>query len=239
MSRNADGMKYRGHRPARASGFTLIEMMAVLVLLAIMLAVAVPAFMVMGKGSRFDAATSELRATLIMARQWAITHRHPTYVVFASRPTKFSGLDTAEKEYVHTMLRGYSVLSDADGYLREWSFLPPGLAFVHPSLGSFSDVDATHSIFTDQGSVIQDNYVKKPFPLSGSDERNLAFIGFNPDGTTMSGKRKEVHISEAVLAVDESDGSWDIVYPDEENTPLYGVEVTPLTGGVRVKDYQL
>ncbi len=56
-------------------GLTLIELLMVMVIMAIMLSIAVPAFNSMGRGADLRGAVSGVRAMLAQSRQWAITHR--------------------------------------------------------------------------------------------------------------------------------------------------------------------
>ena len=62
-------------RCAAASGVTLIELLMVMVIMAIVMAVSVPAFNSMGKGSDLRGAVTAVRNTISQSRQWAITHR--------------------------------------------------------------------------------------------------------------------------------------------------------------------
>jgi len=56
-------------------GFTLVELLLVIVLMAIIIAISAPAFIGMGRGAGMRGSVSGVRSTLSLLRQWAITHR--------------------------------------------------------------------------------------------------------------------------------------------------------------------
>jgi prepilin-type N-terminal cleavage/methylation domain-containing protein len=62
---------WRGSRRA----MTLVELLMVMVVMAILLSIAVPAINSIGRGSNLRGAVSDVRNTIAQARQWAITHR--------------------------------------------------------------------------------------------------------------------------------------------------------------------
>ncbi|MBU4498309.1 MAG: prepilin-type N-terminal cleavage/methylation domain-containing protein [Verrucomicrobia bacterium] len=68
----------RGRTMNQEHGVTLIELMMVMVIMAIVLSISVPAFNSIGRGSDMRGAVSGVRSTLAQSRQWAITHREQT-----------------------------------------------------------------------------------------------------------------------------------------------------------------
>src|ERR1035438_4660881 len=67
---------------SRRDGFTLIEMLTVIVIIAVILGIGVPAFTNLMKSGGLSGASREVANTLGLARQYAITHRTTTRVVF-------------------------------------------------------------------------------------------------------------------------------------------------------------
>jgi len=68
-------------KPARAQGFSLVELMLILVVLAVLAAVAAPS---LGKlsSSRENVAATRLRSALIHAQLWAMSSGNATWVDF-------------------------------------------------------------------------------------------------------------------------------------------------------------
>ncbi len=69
-------------RKPRKAGFTLIEMLTVIVIIVIVLSIGVPAFTSLMKSGGLSGASREIANSLGLARQYAITHRTVTRVVF-------------------------------------------------------------------------------------------------------------------------------------------------------------
>lgn len=64
------------------SGITLLELLVVIVIMAIVITISMPAFTSIGRGMGLRNAVTEVSSTLSLARQWAITKREE--VTFAS-----------------------------------------------------------------------------------------------------------------------------------------------------------
>ena len=107
------------------AGFTLIELLVVIAIMGILIAVTLPSFTGMGRGSKMNAALLQVRTTLSLARQWAITHREETCVVFPE------WANDTNKAY-----RAFAVYgSGTAGYLSPWNYLPDGVVFPTPGSG--------------------------------------------------------------------------------------------------------
>src|ERR1017187_9967383 len=79
----------------RNAGFTLIEMLTVIVIIAIVLGIGVPAFLNLMKSGGLSGASREVANSLGLARQYAITHRTVTRVVFPYSLTTGAGTNLA------------------------------------------------------------------------------------------------------------------------------------------------
>lgn len=219
------------------SGFTLIELLAVVAIIGLAFGIAVAALPGMTRGSALRGSTAELRATMKLARQWAVGHREVTYVVFASGGSgMYSG--SAEKSLAgERAYRGYAVVGEKSGMVSDWKFLKVGIYFL-PSRAK-ENSSPQHS--TDGKNPFQGSLTLEiPFPESwDSDTVTLPAIGFKPDGGLATGATpKEVYISEGFVTA--SVGKGDISESDlqfKPDAPVTGFEVLGLTGALRIRSY--
>lgn len=172
-------------RPYRSQGFTLIELLVVMGIMALMIGLAIPAIQGMTKSSGMQSATMQMRSTLTFARQWAITHRDTTYVLFST--------DDATGG---PRLRGYNIYSVKEtNWLREWMTLPAGLVFEDGGVNSTNNVLASWPTKNNEITVPVNSKVMRGFR-------------FRPDGSTMGLEdiytRPTVYLSEAAFAEDGS-----------------------------------
>ena len=221
----------------KIKGFTLVELLAVIAIIGIALVIAVPHIIGMTRGSGMNASVTELKSVLSLTRQWAITHREKTYVVFADGG-HFSG---SRKNRGDMAYHAYSVWGDrSQEYIREWSYLKTGVYFL-PSNGKENGTN--HS--DDDKNPFNSTFGTKSidFPDPGSDPAFLPAIGFRPDGTAFTeGKtplQLEIYLGEGLITA--SVGRDNIGVNDLEFKPdgtVFGIEVSTITGGLRVRDYQ-
>lgn len=73
--------------PSRASGFTLVELMAVVAILAVLLTIGAPTFIETIKNSRIRTESYAIRSTLANARSEAMARRMPVVVCETSNST--------------------------------------------------------------------------------------------------------------------------------------------------------
>lgn len=64
-------------------GFTLLELLTVVAIMLILMTMAAAAYRGMVRGGSMPSAVSNLRSTLALARQYAVTHRSRTFVIFS------------------------------------------------------------------------------------------------------------------------------------------------------------
>lgn len=228
------------NRPAcHKSGFTLIELLIVISIAVILMLLTVPAFLDIGRGSKMQAAVSQLNTTLNLARQWAITHRERVHVLF---PDDYANLYTsADATDKRKALRSYVVFVEGKGYVTEWRYLPAGLYFVD-SYNTLNindkniyktDISAANNVFR------QATFTNCPFPKVTSPRKPINSIIFEPDGQTKTFDIApyEFYISEAVAL--DSAGSQVIKLTWKANPVLRGISVNKWTGSTRLIDFAL
>jgi prepilin-type N-terminal cleavage/methylation domain-containing protein len=158
----------------RKDGFTLIEMLVVLVIVGIMVTLAIPAVTKLMNSGGVSAASREVANTLGLARQLAVTRRVYARVVF---PYKATGTHP-EMWYL-----AYAVVTNRNNtvaagwtYASKWEFLPIGAVFLNlaTAKGSAGALDDPNSL---------NNQLSLPFPDSILGHiGQLAYIEFGPTG---------------------------------------------------------
>jgi len=108
--------------------FTLIELLAVIAIMGLIFAVGIPAFYKFSQSAGLSAGASQLVGTLSLARQYAITHREHTYVVFPYKNTsQFSNMN---KWYLSYTVISSNRTTGLD-YVNKWEYLPRGAIFLN------------------------------------------------------------------------------------------------------------
>ena len=207
-------------------GFTLVELMVVVVIIAILVMVAAPVFQGATRGGALRSASFTFSTALTLARQAAITQRQYIYVIIPdNNPALFSANPReAEKAY-----KAFAPYSRKDGYMAEWTMLPPGIVF-NPTFAV--GLAATRNIFV-KDALIDD----LPFPLNNSALFKLHATCYRPDGATTLGNTPfAIYMGEGITETDLNAGtaSAPVIKP---NTPTMEFNVHPLTGRIRTREY--
>lgn len=164
-------------RKSRQHGFTLVELISVLVILAILLSIALPALTNLSKANAMGAAAREVSNTLNLSRQYAITHRVRTRVVFpCGQTTVISTLAPAYLSYA-VMTNDANATPPTWAYVTKWEHLPTGAIFLNNALVN----NATLCGALDDNNSLPKDWL--PFPDSiSSNSGTLAYIEFGPTG---------------------------------------------------------
>lgn len=145
-------------RVRSTTAFTLIELLVVIAIVGLLMAVTLPSFTGLGRGSKMNAAATQMRTTLTLARQWAITHREATHIGFPN------WTNNAGKAY-----RTFVVYGEKSGYVSQWSYLPDGIVFA-TGAGDIWALGQTNTALAGSG-------------ITGA----VRSLKFKTDGTTPSG----------------------------------------------------
>lgn len=222
-------LDYRKSISRTVCGFTLTELMVVVGIMAIIIAITLPAFRGIGRGAGMRSAIVELKTTLSLARQWGITHRKKTCVVFVPLYTTPNNISTNLYK-VYKAYNVFCVTGETNGnfygyYVKDWTYMPPGVVF---------DAVATPN----QNVFANSCAVNVPFPNSDSGRQSLRAVVFKTDGTTSRGATPyEVYLCDGWANI--STNPWSLDYGLQPGSTNRGVEVNGVTGGMRVRDYSM
>jgi len=189
---NGDPTRRPG-RPGRRRGFTLVEMIIVMVIAGLLVAITLPAITRIGRATGLDIAAQQLAGAMSMARSYAISHRTSTYVLIPV-PVTFNSkslTDDQRRMFGH-MLRGIAVFTfeEVPGeaapqpqYLSEWQLLPDGVVIVPWADRRFSGVagnDRENYVWVQPAEVRE-----FPFPNYAAESTRwlpMAYVRFTPQG---------------------------------------------------------
>lgn len=205
-----------------------MELLITMGIMAILIAVSVPAFRGFTQSANINGAVARVRSNIALARQWAITQRSEVNVIFLSS-NSLSGALGNIPEGAGRLYRSMAVFVPTNTagngyYIKEWETLPAGFVFTptttaYPGTGHGDNVLSAGVAFT------------TPFPDSTSlDKIKTMGIKFRSDGSVS--QASEVYIMPGVVDVD---GGLTL----RTNGPKFGVEIQLLTGQPRIRDYNL
>ena len=161
------------------AGFTLAELLVVLVIIGILFAIILPSLNTVAGQSKLDGAANAVHAAAKLARQYAVTQNQPTYLVFNEGQTD-SNL-TYRAYAVFTINIHTNVINQSAGYfLTEWESLPVGVVFDNQaSVGSrnvlIQGIGGWSGGFDRQNRLLirSDDYPVLGFKPQGSQHRNI------------------------------------------------------------------
>jgi prepilin-type N-terminal cleavage/methylation domain-containing protein len=214
-------------RSQRQPGFTLIELLVVIGLMALLMAFAIPAFQGMGRASAMNSAVFQLRSSVALARQWAISQRQLTYVIFPD-------VRSATGVIADKASRAYIPWTEEDGALGQWRDLPNGIvidtnfnprATVRKQLWTISQYDKT--LETDIEGL-SSSFRAVSFRADGG----LGFI--NADGDLRRGDAVEIILSEGFLEQTAIESYRVVLLPVRV---IFSLDINSLTGGSRILEY--
>lgn len=227
-------MKHAAIRGAKGwtnrRGFTLTELLVVIGIIGLMLALVLPAFTGLGRSAGMNSAVMQVRTTLALARQWAITSRQSTYVVFADGTT-VSAAAATERDKAY---RAFAVWGTGQtNYIKEWVTLAPGVVITSDASGFPGTGGHGDNVLAPSGT----NTRSIPFPKSTDANAPVRVVAFKSDGglDTSINSAAEVYLTEGI--VDTTVATPTLVH--KPKAMKFGIELQQLTGQARTRDYNL
>jgi Tfp pilus assembly protein FimT len=201
----------------RNFAFTLIELLGVIVVMGIVFAVGLPAFYRFSKSAALPAASRQLTGTLRLARQYAITHREHTFVVFPFSQTT----SMAERRYTSYSVVSRNGNSGPVAYVNKWEKLPNGVVFLNdaPRPGPFAG---------EPGCDLDSCLRRANLTITGDGNYDLAFIEFTPTGAA---RTQNNAVDRLTLVQGFVAGS----IPNRTSANYVNIFVEPVTGRIRTE----
>jgi len=211
-----------GRCQRRVLHFTLVELLAVLVIMVMIMGVAMPAFKNLTSGVGVDAAVRMVNAQLRLSRQYAITKRKRVAVLMPG--PNATGLDFRHR---YSCLRPAEVSGSGNTYTwvqwiddTSWSFVPTGSAIMEvdndtgiangASTLVVNPVDNSFAATTiDYGEMSSLTTAAGPF--------NCRCVVFHPTGRIL-GDSDQVTVGDAVYM---GSNNWAVKNPAQAGNPFY------------------
>jgi prepilin-type N-terminal cleavage/methylation domain-containing protein len=213
-------------RARHPSAFTLIELLAVLAIVGVVMAVGIPAFFKLTKSAALSSGAAQLSSTISLARQYAITHRERTFVLFP-----YSGTTTVA--WTNRLYTAYSIVAsnrsvpaaNALYYVSKWQELPQGVVIVNANpLG-------TGGKGYDPDTYLQSmTFSNIPIDNINFGDPRLAYIEFRPTG--MTGPCVNNNTEHIITLVEGIYESPNVTRISSNSASIF---VSPLTGRIRIQ----
>lgn len=157
----------------------MAELLVVILIIGIMFAIALPALINITGASKLGGAANAVHSAAKLARQYAITHNQPTYLVFNEGQTDPNLAYRAYAVFtinVHTNV--VPVPQSAGHFLADWEMLPTGIVFDDYA-GSNTNMFSISSTDEWDGAISKNNLLK-------IGATNYIVFGFKPNGKAAS-----------------------------------------------------
>lgn len=215
--------------------FSMIEMIAVMVVVTIMLVIAGPTFTQMTNGNAVEAAVRDVGTSIHLARQQALARRRYVALIMPGPLEDALGISEDDRYTVHRLAYVNSAL-EFQGWVenRKWEFLAPGASImeVDDDVGISSDGNAPDRQPTENSPAQIDN-VDLTALGGAADVDGVRALVFSPAGKLLENARY-VTIGAAL----KKGGTWIIRNVAATSTNVscsnqFTIEINRYTGGLR------
>nr|WP_320049079.1 GspH/FimT family pseudopilin [uncultured Desulfuromonas sp.] len=136
-------------------GFTILELVVVIAIIAVAAAVALPKLMDIGKSNQVKSATRQIKDQLALARGEAIRQNNPVVVAFDSKKITVDGKDIPlEIDNLTAKHKTGVDADDNDVYAELTSFQWDGRGYPSTVGGSFGDLNKVNITITGKDSTV-------------------------------------------------------------------------------------
>ncbi len=234
--RGAGSIRRAAWRPGFPGGFTLIEMLAVLVIVGLLLGLSSVALVRVAGTEAVRQSATALEATLSLARQHAIAHREETFVVFIPPNLNFTQLSRLKP----LAGRCYAVYArnpeSGEGRLiSEWTRLPTG-AILDATSGRPNTPFLGQAATTVPGIRLRRDGVvmgdSNPYTT-----RDLPGLGFRTTGRPFLLDGYRIYLTEGIHEIDRDTDQLRVEIQTGARVEAV-VRVAPLTGIAYTESYE-
>lgn len=125
----------------RRAGVTLLELLLVIAVMAIVLTISMPAFTSMGRGAGMRGTVAEVKSTISLARQWAITKRERVTFEYGKDATA-----TNASYYTVYLADDHTIIQPTNYLQRGFSFANANNSFTFKSSGDVEGYSPNNAI---------------------------------------------------------------------------------------------
>jgi prepilin-type N-terminal cleavage/methylation domain-containing protein len=235
-------------------GFTLVEMLVVITIMALILGIAIGSFSGQGNSTRISSAFEELASAIRYTRMYAIGNNQKTYLIlFGNEPSGGADDVYVEPRDWYRYYRGYTAFATVNReQIMETRLLPPGLLF-DDTVGDPSGGNGVNVMSDAAGEIdVKGFKIDDPNdPMKNNTVTALRGIAFMPDGTLQYESAQNrldpalIVFTEGFTNADEkvagygSGGSSSIridkIY--EKTRSHFMLKVNPLAGNIEQREY--